>query len=340
MTIAPTPSLHWLMRQVTILVVIAGVVAVGVTLALGEAFPRVLLYSLCITACCSSGAQAVHAAVARLRGGKRLGGLALAIVSLLGALPGYQIGYWIADALIGERSPTLFDASPRQLAFLVFLIAVPSLLASYYFRSREQLAQAQAQAAEHQLQLLQAQLEPHMLFNTLANLRVLIRQDPQRAQGMLDQLISFLRATLQASRSGSHALADEFARLNDYLALMQVRMQDRLRPRLTLPPELAALQIPPLLLQPLVENAIKHGLEPQVEGGELIVSARREGGALLLEVRDTGAGLCATPSEGTQFGLHQIRERLATRYGADAEFTLTAHPEGGALARIRIRTAP
>ncbi|XHS76372.1 sensor histidine kinase [Burkholderiaceae bacterium UC74_6] len=340
MSTVPTNRIHRLKRQVLILVVIAGVVAVGVTLAMGDAFPRALLYSLCITACCSAGAQLMHAAVAKLRGGKRVGGLLLALVSLLGALPGYQIGYWIADALTGTNSPTLFEASPRQLAFLIFLIAVPSLVASYYFRSREQLAQAQAQAAEHQLQLLQAQLEPHMLFNTLANLRVLIRQDPQRAQGMLDQLISFLRATLQASRSGSHSLSDEFARLNDYLALMQVRMQDRLRPRLELPPELAEAQIPPLLLQPLVENAIKHGLEPQVEGGELIVSARSEGDGLVLEVRDTGAGLSTVPSEGTHFGLHQIRERLATRYGADAQFTLTAHPEGGALARIRIPAAP
>jgi signal transduction histidine kinase len=337
MATVPTLMTPWLKRQLTLVIVMALVGATGISLVSDTSFPRVLLYSLCISASCSVGAQVLHELVARLRGGDRLTGLPLIIVVVIGALPGYQIGYWIADALTGVRSPTVFDASPRQLAFLIFVVAIPSIAASYYFRSREQLAHARSQAAEHQLQLLQAQLEPHMLFNTLANLRVLIRQDPQRAQAMLDQLISFLRATLQASRSGSHSLADEFARLNDYLALMKVRMQDRLRPSFDLPDELTAAQIPPLLLQPLVENAIKHGLEPQVDGGELIVSARRDGEALILEVRDTGAGLSTPSSEGTHFGLHQIRERLATRYGADTEFTLTQHPEGGALARIRIK---
>ena len=334
-----TRILPWLTQQFLLVLAIALTFAAGFALALHQDFGRTLVYSLCITGCCSAFAQGFHELVARILGGNRLRGLPLVVVVTIGALPGYQIGYWIADALTGQHSATLFEASPRQLAFLLFIVAIPCVAASYYFRSREQLADAKAQAAEHQLQLLQAQLEPHMLFNTLANLRVLIGMDPQRAQAMLDQLIAFLRATLQASRSGSHSLADEFARLEDYLALMEVRMQDRLRPVFDLPAELANEQIPPLLLQPLVENAIKHGLEPQVEGGELRVSARREGSALLLEVRDTGAGLSRdNTTAGTHFGLHQVRQRLAARYGADAEFTLTNHPEGGALVRILIKT--
>ena len=178
-----------------------------------------------------------------------------------------------------------------------------------------------------------------MLFNTLANLRVLIALDPPRAQAMLDRLIAFLRATLEASRSGAHPLSAEFARLADYLALMQVRMGARLEVGLDLPPALAALPVPPLLLQPLVENAIKHGLEPKVEGGRLEVSARREGGRLLLAVRDSGVGLGAAPREdGTRFGLAQVRERLATLYGPAARLTLepAADGEGGTLATIEL----
>ena len=182
-----------------------------------------------------------------------------------------------------------------------------------------------------------------MLFNTLANLRVLIGMDPARAQAMLDQLIAFLRATLNASRSSQHSLKDEFARLADYLALMQIRMGARLRPVLNLPPELAALQIPPLLLQPLVENAIKHGLEPNIDGGELRISARLEAGQLVLEVADSGVGLSATPvadgtQVGTNFGLQQIRERIATHYGAAARFDLQPGIAGGCFATLHLPT--
>src|SRR5690606_21211369 len=142
---------------------------------------------------------------------------------------------------------------------------------------------------EARLKLLEAQLEPHMLFNTLANLRALIAVDPQRAQEMLDHMIAYLRATLDASRATSHPLAAEFERLRDYLALMAIRMGPRLAFQLELPPALAAQPVPTLLLQPLVENSIRHGLEPQVQGGRIKVTARQEGEALVLEVLDTGA---------------------------------------------------
>jgi LytS/YehU family sensor histidine kinase len=177
-----------------------------------------------------------------------------------------------------------------------------------------------------------------MLFNTLANLRVLIGLDTQRAQAMLDRLIAFLRATLEASRVGRHPLRAEFARLNDYLELMRVRMGERLQSRLSLPDDLADAPVPPLLLQPLVENCIKHGLEPQLGGGRVEVSASREGGQLVLRVRDTGAGRSSAAPPGTQFGLTQVRERLATLYGAHASLELCDAPdaEGGTLATLRL----
>jgi sensor histidine kinase YesM len=193
-------------------------------------------------------------------------------------------------------------------------------------------------AAEARLALLQSQLEPHMLFNTLANLRALIASDPLRAQTMLDQLIAFLRATLGASRTTLHPLADELARLDDYLHLMQCRMGARLQARLDLPDDLAALPVPPLVLQPLVENAIKHGLEPHVAGGRLDVSAMREAGELVLRVRDTGAGLSRASTGSSHFGLQQVRERLVAMYGAAASLDLAAAADGdgGTLATIRM----
>ena len=138
--------------------------------------------------------------------------------------------------------------------------------------------------------------------------------------------------------------SDEFARIADYLALMQVRMGDRLRANISLPPELSAVGVPPLLLQPLVENAIKHGLEPQRGPGELRVTAALDGTTLVLAVVDSGRGLDAStaararePIEpGGGFGLAQIRERLHTLHGDAASFTLTPRPQGGTLAEIRL----
>jgi Putative regulator of cell autolysis len=169
---------------------------------------------------------------------------------------------------------------------------------------------------------------------------VLIELNPPRAQAMLDRLIAYLRATLTASRAPSHPLSAEFERLADYLALMGMRMGERLSVQLELPEALRALPVPPLLLQPLVENAIRHGLEPQVGAGRLEVRARREDESLLLSVRDTGVGLAeaAPATSGTGFGLQQVRERLHTLFGERA--SLKVEPaddaEGGTLALIRL----
>ncbi|MEO8122696.1 MAG: histidine kinase [Burkholderiales bacterium] len=269
----------------------------------------------------------------------------MAGVLVVGTALGYTLGNAFANLVLGTESAGLLASNPRQaLGMLVFAL-MPGVGATYFFYSRARIAEtearaltAQREAAENQLRLLESQLEPHMLFNTLANLRVLIGTDPPRAQAMLDQLIAFLRATLAASRTGTHSLAAEFARLADYLALMQVRMGDRLRYDFNLPPQLADAGLPPLLLQPLVENSIKHALEPSVSGGRISVSATREGTQLVLRVRDTGAGPGDAPAEGTQFGLAQVRARLAALHGENASLTLVAanDAEGGTVATLRL----
>jgi sensor histidine kinase YesM len=259
---------------------------------------------------------------------------------------GPPLGLTIADALTGGRSTSLLQFGATSTRLTLAFSVIGTLASVFVVSTLERLAAARASAeraqrvaAEAQLRLLQSQLEPHMLFNTLANLRVLIGVDAARAQAMLDHLNAYLRATLGASRALQHPLADEFARLADYLALMAVRMGPRLQVRLDLPAELAALPVPPLLLQPLVENSIKHALEPQVDGGRIDITARRVGPHLVLTVHDTGAGPgAAATGTGGGFGLAQVRERLATVYGGRASLTLQAagDTEGGTLATLRL----
>ena len=273
----------------------------------------------------------------------------MAGVLLVGTVLGYQVGHTVGNLVTGHNAPGLLFEGPVRAVSLVAFSLVPGVLATYFFYTRSRLAtiaaqaqEAQRHAAQAQLRLLESQLEPHMLFNTLANLRVLIALDPPRAQAMLDQLIAFLRATLNASRAGQHALSAEFSRIADYLALMKVRMGERLQTQLILPDELASLPVPPLLLQPLVENSIRHGLEPKVEGGRIELEASREGDVLVLRVRDTGSGLSEPSADGTHFGLQQVRERLATLYGERAGLQLEAADDGrgGTLATIRLPIAP
>jgi len=270
-------------------------------------------------------------------------------VLVVGTVLGFSLGHAVGNRLTGQEVPNLFVGGSQRMLNLLLASMVPGAIATWFFYTRGRMAaiearaqQAQRQAAEAQLRLLEAQLEPHMLFNTLANLRVLIALDPPRAQAMLDQLIAFLRATLNASRVGRHALSAEFSRLADYLALMQVRMGKRLQIRLDLPDELASAPVPPLLLQPLVENAIRHGLEPHLAGGRVEISAAREADTLVLRVRDTGVGLAAPAGDGTRFGLQQVRDRLATLYGERACLTLEAasDAEGGTLATARLPLTP
>lgn len=267
------------------------------------------------------------------------------VLLLVGIPLGYVIGVSIGDAFCGCSKWEQLGQSPRMFAAYLFLAVAVSAGITYFFYSSgraqalEQLvATAQRDSAENQLKLLSSQLEPHMLFNTLANLRVLIGTDPQRAQSMLDHLVNYMRTTLTASRNMLHPLADEFARINDYLALMKIRMGERLQTEVDFPASLAELAVPTLLLQPLVENAIKHGLEPNVEGGRLVVGARLDGNHLVLSVRDTGIGLSAVANDGTHFGVSQVRERLSTLYGSSASLLLSTPDDGdgGTLATVRI----
>jgi signal transduction histidine kinase len=313
-----------------------------------KGLPMMLGYSFIIGNCCWLFIDGSRALIGRWRW-RRLGGIKewpgmpwMAPVVVIGTALGYGVGSEIADALFVQQSPSLGSSTP---ALLISVIAASIFVYVYYARERlhaQRLAAeaAERQAAEMQLKLLQSQLEPHMLFNTLANLRVLIGVEPQRAQAMLDQLIAFLRTTLAATRVDHHPLRTEFDCVRDYLALMGVRMGPRLQVQLDLPADVRELPVPPMLLQPLVENAIKHGLEPLVAGGRIVVSAERRGDILRLAVRDDGVGLDATPTNGgTHFGLEQVQRRLVTLFGSAASLHVSAAPDGGTEAVLTLPLA-
>ena len=279
-------------------------------------------------------------------------GLAGPLLVAAGIAVGYLLGNALAD--LGCRTFGWYAGAPpldraTELRNSILITVLAGVVGSYYFYAasksaylEQKMQQADRQAGEARLKLLETQLEPHMLFNTLANLRALIGIDPPRAQVMLDHMIRYLRATLSGSRATSHPLAAEFARLEDYLALMAIRMGPRLRSTLALPDDLRDMPVPPLLLQPLVENAIRHGLEPQVDGGHITVRALREDANIVLEVADTGAGfdpLAPVASGGSRFGLAQVRERVATAYDGQGRVELNATPGQGTLIRIHLPAA-
>ncbi|NYZ62559.1 sensor histidine kinase [Luteimonas deserti] len=206
-------------------------------------------------------------------------------------------------------------------------------------RHRSELATAYLQKRETELRLgaLQAQVEPHFLFNTLASVRALVRQEPARAEAMLDALVDYLRATIPRLRDGEAALHATLGQQLDlcarYLELMRLRTADRLRYTVDVEPSLRMRPYPPLLLITLVENAIKHGIEPRPGAGRVAIRAWQEGAQLCVAVADDGAGL--QPGLGGGMGLANVREQLATRYGDRASLRLHSPSTGGTQAEIR-----
>ncbi|RZL36679.1 MAG: hypothetical protein EOP35_10475 [Rubrivivax sp.] len=201
------------------------------------------------------------------------------------------------------------------------------------FRERESL---RTQQTEAQLSALNAQIEPHFLFNTLANVKRLYETRPERGRDMLVALIAYLRAALPGMRRQESTLADELALVRHYLAILQMRMGERLSFAITAPPELLSAQLPTLVLPTLVENAIKHGLSPLPEGGHIDIRATHaDGGGLSIEVADNGQGFGAA-SGGTGVGLANTRARLAAHFGDAAALELEAVQPRGVVARVRL----
>jgi signal transduction histidine kinase len=251
-------------------------------------------------------------------------------------LLGTAIGWPIGMSLIYGRVPLLAALNPGMVISLVVVTLLMSLLFHLYFSLRHKEIRARMRANEAQLRLLQGQMEPHFLFNTLANVISLIDADAPRAKHMLESLTDYLRASLNGLRHDDSTLDGELDLARRYLQLMQTRMGDRLRFEIVADEALKRALMMPLVLQPLIENAVKHGLEPQVDGGTVRVTATRVAidgqDSLQVCIEDDGAGLAvaarrprrtvAGGPDGNGVALANLRERLRARFGDTARLTL------------------
>jgi signal transduction histidine kinase len=237
--------------------------------------------------------------------------------------------------------------------FIVFLGVLAAGFAREYFhryqarwrdtiRLQSQAAELQAQLAEARLSSLRTQLNPHFLFNTLNTVSALVERDPRGVRRMIARLSELLRATLDGGAEPEIPLQRELDLLQRYLDILQIRFQGRLETSVECDPGLAEAPVPNLILQPLVENAVKHGVGRAEGCGRIEVRARRAGGELILSVRDSGAGGSANGGgvepapPGSGLGLRNTRARLEQLYGARQRFTLEPVPEGGMVATIAV----
>lgn len=255
------------------------------------------------------------------------------------------IGYALGLSLLGVDVPTLVVERPNILVAALLLSLLMSTFWYRYMANKARLAEARAErerersriadlerlALDAQLRTLQAQIEPHFLFNTLANVVSLIDTAPAHARTMLERLIDLLRASLAASRGHRTTLGQECALVRAYLDILGIRMGGRLAFDVDVPHDLADMPVPPLSLQPLVENAIRHGLEPKLDGGRVRISARRAGDTIEIDVDDDGLGFREGANGGV--GLANLRDRLAAAYGERARMLVLERAPG---TRVRL----
>ncbi|MBI4996529.1 MAG: histidine kinase [Rhodocyclales bacterium] len=279
-----------------------------------------------------------------LFGQPRPGLVSAAIGIPLGGLVGFTLATWVKGFTLAEVLATHPDVALIATATVLTF----GILAVWHFHDEARMLEAQAEARAERLQrveqealasrtqlaLLQAQIEPHFLFNTLSNVVGLIDANPVAARTMLLDLTALLRTSLARTRKPVVTLAEELELLRAYLGIMAVRMGPRLDWQIEAAPDATSAWLPPLLVQPLVENAIRHGLEPKPEGGRLTIRCRREQGQLEIEVADDGCGCEAGCDDGV--GLDNVRRRLAASCGNEASLSLAANPGGGVTTRIRL----
>jgi sensor histidine kinase YesM len=271
----------------------------------------------------------------------------------VGAFVGSFIWFW-AIGFGTFRWPILFEQWWQPMLFGLFFCAIT--IVGDYVKSERAIAKASAiraqqvvehqrqvsakQAAEAQLQLLQAQIEPHFLLNTLANVRSLVNRDTARARDMLDHLSDYLQVALPRMRQSHSTLAREAALSASFLSIMQIRMGARLTFSFDIAANAKDISFPPMLLQTLVENSIKHGLEPLAEPAHIAVHAMLDTttNMLIVSVADTGIGFGQANTSGSGIGLVNIRERLLSLYGdnTNAQLTITANTPRGVIATLTI----
>jgi sensor histidine kinase YesM len=254
-----------------------------------------------------------------------------------------MLGFEISLSRVGvptKSNPLYFDIAALAVALLVIPAEVQAERARLAGRAAERQAvrdreQAMARALlEARLAALQGQIEPHFIYNTLANVRALVRQDADAAERMLQHLIGFLRSAMPDLRGHGTPLGQELDRVEAYLGIIKMRMGERLRFSIAASDEARACQVPPLSVMTLVENAIQHGIGPKVDGGTLHVRAVCTEGRLRIDVEDDGAGFQSETGGGV--GLVNLQERLATLFGDAAALSLAPRGGGGLAATIAL----
>jgi Putative regulator of cell autolysis len=255
-------------------------------------------------------------------------------------------GLWLIDPFISEHYPVFSDFFKAYFfgglytALLFYILLVLGTHAFLYYRNfregEKRAARLTAQLAESQLQALKMQLHPHFLFNTLHSISALTLVDPKKANRMISLLGEFLRRTLETSAEQTVALREEIEFLRSYLQIEQIRFEERLKLAYEIEPEVLQLEVPHLILQPLVENAVRHAISPRAEGGTLSISASRAGDFLKLEVRDDGGGIKTTEGVSKNgIGLKNVRARLEQLYGENYSMELQ-NGEKGLTVAIKI----
>jgi sensor histidine kinase YesM len=271
-----------------------------------------------------------------------LAAVRVAVALIIGSLCGSFIGTFLS----GLGPAVIFEK--HGLFQLLILGVMFGSIITYFLSSREQIAASKVQiqeekikrltsekkAAEAYLKLLQAQIEPHFLFNTLSNVLNLLDNDVEKGKSMLVDFTRYLRTSLADIRGQTTSLGHEMEMIRAYLNIFKVRMGDRLNFDIDLPALLEDTPFPPMLIQPLVENAIKHGLEPKVMGGEILIRGKKDDSLLQLEIIDTGMGFNPDRTDG--LGLANIRERLQSLYGNDGRLVLEENQPGGVKATIEV----
>ena len=317
------------------------VIAIFLTaIKFNEDFILNFIFSQCIGLCiCSCVLAALH-------GIKNARPLLQAILVAAALLIGTLIGSFLGILVSGLSSSDVFER--HDFIQLLFLGIMFGSIITYIFSSRSQIADSEARiqeekikrltsekkAAEANLKFLQAQIEPHFLFNTLSNVLSLLDTDPKKGKSMLVDFIQYLRASLSKIREQKATLGQEMEMIQAYLNIFKVRMGDRLHYKIDLPEKLKANTFPPMLIQPLVENAIKHGLEPKVDGGKILIRGEEQNGMLQLQVIDTGKGIKEERDSG--MGLSNIRQRLQSMYGNRGRLILEECQPHGLKATIEV----
>jgi hypothetical protein len=332
----------FLRRRVPMVMAINTVIALLIALVLrswDEVIPN-LVISYCIGLCILALVAAVRCTVMQSFQGRIYIRFAIYVVLIVAGAIGGEL---LSKLFLHRQSPTyMMHEGYIWLVAVVFSLVAASIALFINFswvrlaQSKRDVERAERAAIEAQLRALQAQIEPHFLFNTLANLDALIATDAGMARCLLGNLIRYLRAALTHARSETATLHTEVELLKAYLAIMGLRLPNRLTTEFDCDPECLRLKFPAMLLQPLVENAITHGIEPACDGGAIRVSVRCEGDKLMVSVDDTGVGLGNAHTAGTGAGIQNVRARLQSLFGSAARLVLEPRTPRGTHAAIEV----